>query len=217
LYPFLFAAGGVAWERMIRRTWLRIVLASLLVLLSLPMVPGGIPLAKPEKLADYFEGIPSSTGIEALLRWEDGEIHPLPQDFADMLGWDELGQIVLKACDTISDKSRIMLFGDNYGQAGAMDYYCRGHNLPEAVSFSDSYVLWLPDSLPPNRDILIYVNEERGEDLDSLFASITLCGTISHPLARERGTVVYMCREPRAVFPGFWKEKTNRARQITSR
>lgn len=217
LYPFLFAAGGVAWEKMIRKPVLRIVFATVLTVLSLPMVPGGIPLANAEKLSAYFRGIPSSTGIDALLRWEDGKTHPLPQDFADMLGWDELGNIVLKATDTIADKSRIMLYGENYGQAGAMDYYCRGHNLPPAASFSDSYVLWLPDTIPHGRDILIYVNDEPGEDIDSLFASITLCGRITHPLARERGTSVYMCREPRSSFDEFWQSRTAMVRQLTSR
>jgi hypothetical protein len=217
LYPFLFSAGAVAWEQMIRKPAMRVAFAAVLLLLSLPMAPGGIPLAKAEKLAAYFSSIPSSTGIDALLRWEDGKTHPLPQDFADMLGWDELGKIVIAATDTIADKDRIMLYGENYGQAGAMDYYCRGHNLPPVASFSDSYLLWLPQSLPPNKDILVYVNDELGEDIDSLFASVTLVGQITHPLARERGTQVYFCSQPRGSFPEFWCSRVGQVRKLTSR
>ena len=33
-------------------------------------------------------------GMEVMLKWEDGEMHDLPQDYADMVGWDELGKKV---------------------------------------------------------------------------------------------------------------------------
>ena len=90
---------------------------------------------QPDKLAAYFRNFPPETGIEALLRWEDGKIHPLPQDFADMLGWDELGNIVIRACDTIADKEQDHDLCENYGQAGAIDHYTEGHGLPGGSKF----------------------------------------------------------------------------------
>lgn len=144
-------------------------------------------------------------GMKSLLRWEDGNTHPLPQDFADMLGWDELGDIVIRACDTIPDKERIMIYCENYGQAGAIDHYVEGHGLPEAASFSDSYLLWIPDSIAKQKDCFIYVNNELGDDVDSLFTHIIPVGSITNPLAREFGTTVYLCRNPRGDFRSFWE------------
>jgi len=167
-----------------------------------------------QKLAKYFAGIKPKAGAEALLRWEDGRMHPLPQDFADMLGWSELGNIVVKACDTIADKSRIMIYCENYGQAGAVDQCGRCHNLPEVVSFSDSYLLWAPDSIPASINRFIYVNEELGGDVDSLFSRIDSLGSITNPYARELGTTVYLCRSPRADFSSFWKSRVKEVKQL---
>ena len=107
LYPILLAAGGVSWEMSLKRTASRLLLVLFIILLTIPLLPGAIPFMSAPKLVSYFSRIPPKMGGEALLRWEDGKMHPLPQDYADMLGWDELGGIVLKACDTIKDKKRL--------------------------------------------------------------------------------------------------------------
>ena len=88
-YPALFAAGAVYWESILQRTWSRVALAAFVLLLPLPLLPYGLPLMKPEALVQYYQKVK----IEGALRWEDGEIHTLPQDFADMLGWEEIGGI----------------------------------------------------------------------------------------------------------------------------
>jgi len=206
LYPFMFAAGGVAWEKMLKSKVPRYILAVMLFLLSLPMVPAGIPIMNASKLASWYAKIPPDMGGEALLRWEDGKMHPLPQDFADMLGWDEMAGIIIKACDTISDKNRIMIYGENYGQAGAIDHFGRPFNLPPAASFSDSYLLWAPDSLDPSKDILLYINDERGEDIFPMFGSVDSLGSVTNIYAREHGTTVYLCRSPNPEFFEYYKK-----------
>jgi hypothetical protein len=213
LYPFLFAAGGVSFESVLKsRVW-RISLAMFIAILSIPIVPGGIPVMSAGKLADFFKKIPPEAGAEALLRWEDGRMHPLPQDFADMLGWDELGNVVKKACDTIEDKSRIMIYAQNYGQAGAIDHCGRCHGLPQVASFSDSYLLWVPDSISSKQDMFFYVNYELGGDVDSLFTRIDSIGSITNPYAREHGTTVYMCRLPRSDFNEFWSRRVREVKE----
>jgi hypothetical protein len=74
-----------------------------------------------------------------LLRWEDGKDHDLPQDFADMIGWHELAKIVDDAYEPLPDKINTIVLCDNYGQAGAINYYSK---FPEmhAVSFSTDYI-----------------------------------------------------------------------------
>jgi 4-amino-4-deoxy-L-arabinose transferase-like glycosyltransferase len=213
LYAFLFAAGGVCWEKVLKPIWTKIVFAVMLVLISLPIVPGGIPLMPADKLADYFSRMPPQTGIEALLRWEDGKTHPLPQDFADMLGWDELGNIVINACDTIHDKNRIMIYTENYGQAGAIEHFGKSYGLNEVASFSDNYFLWIPDTIPSNKDLFFYVNDELGSEINSLFVCIDSLGSITNPFAREQGTTVYLCRSPRADFGRFWARRVREVKR----
>jgi hypothetical protein len=207
LYPFMFAAGGVSWEFTFKKISWRVALPVFLFIMALPLLPGSLTVGNPKWMAGYFSNVIIKMGGESMLRWEDARLHPLPQDYADMLGWDELGKIVVKACDTIKDKNRIMIYCENYGQAGSVDYCGRCHGLPPAVSFSDSYRLWVPDSVRKEQDIFFYVNDELGRDVDSIFAQIDTVGRIENPYAREYGTTVFMCRKPVADFPKFWKER----------
>ncbi len=207
LYPVLFAAGGVSWEMSLKRVVPQILFVAFFIILTLPLLPGAIPIMSAPRMVSYFSGIPPKMGGEALLRWEDGKMHPLPQDYADMLGWDELGNIMVKACDTIQDKKRLLIYCENYGQAGAVSYFGQGHGLPEVISFSDNYRLWAPDTISKAQDIFMYVNGELGGDVDSLFATIIIAGKITNPYAREKGTTVFMCRDPRVDFATFWKRR----------
>jgi hypothetical protein len=212
LYPFMFAAGGVSWELTLKSKSWRIVLLGLVLLLYLPLVPAGIPFMKAPALAAYFAKIPPGMGSEALLRWEDGRMHALPQVYADMLGWDEIGNIVIQACDTIKDKSGIMIYGENYGQAGAIDHFGSPYGLPPASSFSDSYIMWIPDSIDSDMDLLFYINDERGEDIFPMFESVDSLGSITNTFAREYGTTVYLCRNPKPEFFEFFSNKVRDVR-----
>jgi hypothetical protein len=58
----------------------------------------------------------------------------------------------------------------------------------------------------------MYVNSELGGDVDSLFANIIVAGRITNPYARENGTTVYICRDPRGDFPAFWKKRVKQVR-----
>ncbi len=213
LYPFLFAAGGVAWEEILKTAKMKVVGLSLVILLSSLSVPLSIPVMPADRLSALYAKIPAYMGGEALLRWEDGDMHPLPQDFADMLGWEELADIVIRASGTIADKNRIFIYAENYGQAGAIEHFGKQHGLPDVVSFSDSYLLWIPDSLSAEKDLLFYVNDELGEDVDSLFAQCDSIGSITNINAREYGTTVYLCQSPKDNFNRFWADRVWWVRQ----
>jgi hypothetical protein len=73
-----------------------------------------------------------------LLRWEDGKDHLLPQDFADMLGWKELALKVDSAYLKLPNKDNTLILCDNYGQAGAINFYTR--QKLRAVSFNADYI-----------------------------------------------------------------------------
>ena len=208
-YPVLFAAGAVHWERFLQKNWSRTTLVVLVVLLGLPLFPTGIPIWKTERLAAYFQQL-THAGVVAV-RWENGELHPLPQDYADMLGWTELADIVDRAVQT-AGLDNCLIYAENYGQAGAVGHLCSREIRERTVSFSDSYRLWMPDHLPAGTHTLIYINDEMGEDVQALFADIQKAGAVENPLAREYGTAVWICRQPRSDMSQFWVERVQKVR-----
>ena len=205
LYPMLFAAGAVWLERHARRN-LQIGLFAVSAVVMLSISPFAIPFLRPNTMESYSRGFYATTGIAAPLRWEDGRVHELPQDYADMLGWRELAQLAREAYLAAPEPARVLIYGENYGQAGAVAHY-QGHALPEPISFSDAYRLWSPAELHPETNTLIYVNDELGEDVSDLFVDIQLIGTLQTPLAREHGVQVYLCQEPRVPLPEFWRQR----------
>jgi 4-amino-4-deoxy-L-arabinose transferase-like glycosyltransferase len=208
LYPPLLAAGAVAWESLAKsRRWLAYALPVVMVASVLPITPLALPLLSPPRMAQYGEQVLTKIGLGQALRWEDGERRALPQDYADMLAWEEFPQLVRRAIDRLPAGTGYLIYAENYGQAGAVNRYRRFYQLPEAVSFADNFRLWAPPELPANTQALIYINDEVGEDMEQLFGRVELVGTITHPQARERGTGVYLCTEPRSDVAAFWRER----------
>ena len=70
LYAFLASTG--------------FIFISFIFYFGLTMVPIALPMFEPEQLADFYR----KKEVEkfGVLKWEDQQNHPLPQDFADMLG-----------------------------------------------------------------------------------------------------------------------------------
>lgn len=88
-YPVIFAAGGYRFEQLLQPK--RVVLRALLLLLTLVNLILS-PLVLPFLSLDQTIKIYAALHIAP--KWEDQKAHPLSQDYADMLGWDELGDKV---------------------------------------------------------------------------------------------------------------------------
>lgn len=207
IFPFLIAAGAVSWENTLRKRWSRMIMLLLLILLSLPAVPIGIPVFKTERLVSYFKNLSTSYGMDFICRFEDNTIHSLPQDYADMLGWEELAGIVSKAWQMIPDKPAAFIYCENYGQAGAITVAGKKYGLPEAISFHESFRFWIPERFDPEITSMVYINNEMGEDVRQVFRKITKVGSIANRDAREFGTTVWLCEEPAGSFNKFWEER----------
>jgi len=215
IYPLLFAAGGFALETWLHKRWrfLKWAALGMMILLALPALPYSLPVLPYDKMRVYAEQS-KRYGMEGALRWEDGRIHPLPQDYADMIGWEELGKLAADAYHRLSaeERERCAIYAENYGQAGAIKYHGRKYGLPEPVSFDDNFLLWAPDSLE-NLLAFIYVNDEFGEDIQHFFAEVTLAGQLSNPYAREYGLGVYLCKHPKPELGEFYSEKVRQLKQ----
>jgi len=210
--PMLIAAGSVAYEKLIRKRTLRIAFPLVLCLLAIPGVPSGLPVWDREGLVTYFDVLDRRYGIDLGMRFEDGTIHSLPQDYADMIGWEEFATLTEKAYMMIEDKTAALIYAENYGQAGAITIIGKKYGLPEAVSFHESFRYWFPREFPVEIKSFIYINHSLGRDVEELFATIRLIGRISDPNAREYGAAVYLCENPVTSFNEFWKKRTGEIR-----
>ena len=207
IYPLLISAGAVFFERSLKNYLARIVLIAFLVFLTWTVLPMGLPSQSPEKMVAYFDKAARISGSNAIRRYENNKYYALPQDYADMLGWDELADATNKAWTMIEHKDQCLIYAQNYGQAGAINIIGKKYHMPAAVSFSDNFRYWLPKI--PDKEIIefIYINDELGKDMQQIFADIQEIGRITNPLAREYGTRVYLCRSPRISFNQFLRDR----------
>ncbi|MFZ9388285.1 MAG: ArnT family glycosyltransferase [Chitinophagaceae bacterium] len=215
-YPFLLAAGGVAWEKWLaKQDWKRYALSGVIVILTLPLIPVLIPVWKPEKLAPFYQK--SGVAKSGVLKWEDGRNHLLPQDFADMLGWKEITEKTERFFKRlpVPAKENTIIYAQNYGQAGSLKYYCRSASFRnKVISDNGSFILWIPDELSMQH--LIYVGENWPRPADSVFrhfARVTLVDSVRNPYSRQYGNKIIFYEQIDSGGLRMARESLNEIRQ----
>ena len=193
LYPVLIGFGSVYFEHLFaagRARYWRPVSLVLVLALFVPMFFLAFPIKSPAAIKNNNK-VYKDFG---LLRWEDGKDHDLPQDFADMTGWSDIAGIVDSTYARIPDKYNTIIYCDNYGEAGAINYYSRFRNI-NAVSMNADYINWVPLDRPIKNIILVQESDDDdpGRTRERpWFDSIALAGKNNNPYSRERGTSVYL-------------------------
>lgn len=190
LYPVIFAFGGVFIERVLSLRWKLVVLPPLIILnLSVFLLVAKLvfPVLTPQQIAQNREKFEKF----GMLRWEDGKNHILPQDFADMIGWREMAGKALAAYNMIpsGEIENTLVFCDNYGQTGALNYYNRG-KMKEAYSFTTDYIYWLP-RLKRIQNIILVGNKPNDLTI-GMFKDCKLMGVVENEYAREKNTGIYL-------------------------
>jgi 4-amino-4-deoxy-L-arabinose transferase-like glycosyltransferase len=192
-YPMLFVAGGVWLEQITanKAYWLRFASITAIIIVFIPLIPVMLPVWKPQPLADYYK----KTGLykTGILKWEDLREHPLPQDFADMISWSELGTKVSKVYASLPDsvKNATLIYCSNYGLAGAVTYYGRG--LPQITSDNASFLFWMPEKYAIKN--LLFVGKKMPDKDDKVFQQFekySLRDSTTAPYARERGVKIIL-------------------------
>ncbi|MEA5401928.1 glycosyltransferase family 39 protein [Arcicella sp. DC2W] len=209
LYPILLAFGSVYLESILKEGWtiyLRPLAILLIIVLFLPMMKIAFPNYNPTEIQQRTELYKKFD----LLRWEDGKDHTIPQDFADMLGWKELAQKVDSVYAGITDKEHTLVLCDNYGQAGAINYYSKYPNIG-AVTTNADYINWFPplDKTVIKNIILIEDSDDDDKNREKerpLFQSVTLTGKIENHFAREYQTSIYLLKDAKVPINHFLVE-----------
>jgi hypothetical protein len=142
LYPLLIAAGAVAIERHVQRSVLRFGFVTACALAALPTVPLVFPILHEAQLAQFVAIV--RPYVESDIASERHEVGALPDDFADMHGWQQLVSTVARVYDSMParERKRTAILASNWGEAAAIDYYGHAHGLPPALSGANNYFLW---------------------------------------------------------------------------
>jgi hypothetical protein len=192
IYPVYLAAGAVVVESLIERTrqaWLKPALAALLVAGGGWLAPVVMPVLPVEQFIAYMGKLPFK-----IPRSEHSHMRAvLPQHFADQFGWEEMVATVNQAYTRLLPEERLGcgIFAQDYGQAGAIDFFGRRYGLPPALSGHQTYFLWGPRWYSGN--CLIVLDDTR-ESLEEKFAHVEYVGESDNPYALERNVPVYIGR-----------------------
>ena len=205
LYPVILAFGSVYIESILNGKWNPAVI-SLLFASNLFVFISTVQVVYPVYLPFQIQQHSPDFEKYGMLRWEDGKNHALPQDFADMLGWKEMASKALVAYHLIpaSELINTLVFCDNYGQAGALNYYNRG-KMKEAYSFNTDYIYWIPKQ--DRIQNVILVGNRPSKDILKLFTAVKLTGTVENQYARENGTQIYLLSGALPAFTDIFYEK----------
>lgn len=168
---------GVVWiERMTEgtRAW-RPALGYILAAGGLLMLPIALPFLTPRVYADFadFVGIGPAPG-------ERNHSGILPQHVADRLGWRKRAELVQSAVQKLSpeERAKAVIYGNNYGEAAAMEYYATELGLPPSISGHNNYWLWGPAGATGEVVILL---EHPDSEVLKMFDSVEDMGATNEP------------------------------------
>jgi len=131
-----------------------------------------------------------------------------------MLGWKELSNKVDSVYNSIADKKNTLILCDNYGEAGAINYYTNVKGL-KADCFNTDYDKWvnLDDEITTVIRIKELDNLSNTRDL-SLFGDIDEVAQIENQFAREKGTRIIILSKPKLNLAKLLREERERQFEV---
>jgi len=202
-FPMLFAAGGVMLEKIANRKgfkWIKISIPALLTLSGLIIAPLALPILPVEQYLKYSKALgqqPSSS--------ENKKMAELPQFYADMFGWENMAAAVSKVYTSLppDQQKKAVVFGQNYGEAGAIDFFRGKYPLPPAVSSQNNYWVWGYGDT--TRNVLIVIGSNVKDNLH-WFDSVEQVGEIKskYAIPYETNIIITICQKPKYSYYLLW-------------
>ena len=203
IYPALFAAGAVAFEQITsaRWKWNRAVYPVLIVGSTFVLAPTVSPILSPENFIAYQKKL----GIEPP-KAENQRTGPLPQYFADEFGWRQMAEETARVYKSLppEEQARTAIFANNFGEAGAIDFFGPRLGLPKAICNHQSYWLWGPRDY--DGAIVIVLGSNGFGDREH-FQSVEPVGHVDHPYSRrDEHFDILLCRGFTGDLREAWKK-----------
>jgi 4-amino-4-deoxy-L-arabinose transferase-like glycosyltransferase len=187
IYPALYAAGAIAWERRFaasrsvqqnRIIAFPVLEAALLILVGLAL-PMASPILRPDPWVRYTSALhlktkPSENQAESVL----------PQFYADRFGWQEIVTKMDAAYRSLppAEQEHACILTDNYGEAGALDLLAPriDPQLPAAISPHNNYWIWGPRHC--SFRVVVAISGDSPADYAARYDSVQVVGHIDDPL-----------------------------------
>jgi len=202
-YVMLFAAGGVMTERLMpQRAILKVACFIWLALGVLPLLPLVLPVLPIETFLRYQSHLPFE--VPKTERSFIGET--LPQYYADEFPWPGLVAATAQVYHSLTpeEQQRAAIYGSNYGQAAAIDFFGPQYGLPKAISGHQNYFLWGPRQY--TGDIVILLGSTEREAREQ-FESVTVAATLDNPYAyRYENRPILLCRGLKWDLQSGWSK-----------
>jgi dolichyl-phosphate-mannose-protein mannosyltransferase len=203
IYPMMFAAGGVYWEKLtVARAglrWVRVAIPALVVAVGAIAAPLVIPILPIAKVVPYME----SLGIK-LPHTETHDSEPLPQHFADEFGWPEMVASVADVYNAMppEERAKTGILAGNYGEAGAIDFFGARYGLPKSISAHQNYYYWGPRNYTGESLILL---QWHLDDAQRYCQSVEKGPTLDpyYGMEEEHYTIL-VCHGLKAPLPSVW-------------
>ncbi len=194
IYPILFAFGSLA----LYEKWKKILL-SIIFLFGLVLLPITVPILPPEKLAVY------SKFLGVVPEIEKGKQSPLPQWFADRIGWEEFAKNMFFIIEKLSgyDKENLAIYTNYYGEAGALKYFGAKNSI---ISGHNQYYLW---GAPEKIESLIVFGEENRKRFLEYYSQSEKIGDIPDRRNTSSKEPVFILRKPKIPLKKVWTEFKN--------
>jgi hypothetical protein len=211
VYPMLLAAGAVVIESVIngranarpRRQWLKPAIALVLLASGAHLAPVVVPVLSPDGFLAYTKYLPFKLPVMEHAHARAA----LPQWYSDQFGWNEIVDEAAVAWNRIpaAERQDCGIFAQDYGQAGAIDFFGRRDGLPPALSGHQTYFLWGPRGYSGNCMIVL---DDRRKLLERLWEHVEYVGkSADNPYALEKQIDVFLCKGAKfGTLTQLWPE-----------
>jgi hypothetical protein len=200
IYPALFAFGAVRIEEWSARAMTRGAALAAVIAGGVLLAPMTLPILPVEGFLRYYKaiGLAPSAG-------EHQKLGALPQYYADMFGWKEMAEEVATVYQSLppEDRARAVFWGNNYGEAAAIDVFGQPLGLPSAISGHNNYFIWGPAG---HDGSVIIIIGGRTKHYADLFQSFEVAGRIDaeYAMPYETGKPIYVLRGLKTTMKDFW-------------
>ncbi len=210
IYPAMIGAGAAVLEQVGAGRWrtaFRTAIVILLVAGGLVTLPLGLPMLPPRQMAGYDQRL----GVTAAVETNSGDVLRLPQDYADMLGWEDRVEVLARVYQSLTPEQRAqaVILASNYGEAGAIDFFGPRYGLPHSICFQGTYWFFGPGEKPGAVAIAI------GFDKSDLLKNWRRVAPAAHivnkwTVPEEQDLTIYLCEDEIKTVQELWPSLAGR-------
>jgi len=192
-YPMLFAGGGILIERISllkNWRWFKYAVIIPLVISGIFLIPLALPVLPVETYISYSKKLGQAPSTA-----ENKELAELPQFYADMFGWEGMAKDVSNVYKSLreDEKRTTVVFCNNYGDAGTIEYYRKKYELPPVICSHNNYWYWWDLDMKITNIIIIGGNEE--DHLSSLEeVKVAAIHKSKFAMPYENNLPIFICR-----------------------